>query len=215
MVSPVAVIRTFMLGCLTVERGGDQTYSKYILLSVVCIALHNAENALQVSVYAFNITYPFLCCTEMGHLMNLNFIYLLKLPVCTLQKPRAWTRKASAGWRMWDDENWKQFQDCRCRILPPCYNIWSFLCVCTDLFSWLHCAQQAGHRIRAFGEIFSAAFSLVKDLCSDSPRMESFKASAVIRSLLFNNGPTWTLFAFVKVHWIKQLVKSCVKQHPA
>lgn len=91
--------------------------------------------------------------------------------------------------------------------------VFVYVCVCPGLFSRLHCAQQAGHRIKAFGEIFYAAFSLVKDLCSDSPRMES--ASAVIRSLLFNNGPTWTLVDFVKVHWIKQLVKSCVKQHPA
>lgn len=60
-----------------------------------------------------------------------------------------------------------------------------FLSACTGLFTWLHWAQQAGHRIRVFGTILSGTFSLVKDLCSDSSRIESFKASAAITSLLF------------------------------
>lgn len=176
--------------------------------------------AVEFSLYCFTKCWKCTAgeCLCIQHNIPIPMLYRNGTFNELLQNPRAWPRKASAGWRMWEDENWKQFQDCRCRILPPCYNIWSFLCVYVCVYrsiSWLHCAQQAGHRIRAFGEIFSAAFSLVKDLCSDSPRMESFKASAVIRSLLFNNGPTWTLVDFVKVHWNKQLVKSCVKQHPA
>lgn len=153
---------------------------------------------MQVSVYCIQHNIPIPMLYRNGTFNEFEFNIFIEIACMHFTETQSLTPEGIMRMRIGSNSKTADVEFYRHAITFDCFCV--CMCVCTGLFPWLHCAQQAGHRIRAFGEIFSAAFGLVKDLCSDSPRMESFKASAVIRSLLFNNGPTWTLVDFVKVH---------------